>query len=370
MFNFSRVAGFLILMSIMSACTLPRSAPLQSEILYEQNAEDPTFQVVTVTRDSMSYLSTWPVTGWKGHYHWFSSDRQPDSSVIQTGDIVNIVLWDNEDNSLLSNEESKQSIIPPMEVSSSGKIFIPYVGDIAVRGLTAPEARRRVESSLSEIAGSAQVQLSVEGGRNNSVDMVGGVAAPGRYPLDSRDTRIMTLLAQSGGIKDTLRHPLVRLQRGGHVYETRAKDLLADAGRNVRVRGGDQIAVVEDDRKFNVIGAAKTERVVYFESENMSLMEALSQMGGLSDARANPKGVLILREYDASQIAPGTTGPDMQQVVFTINLTTADGLFAARKFQVHPNDTVLPTESFVNSVRTVLSLLGNVVGFSSTVGNL
>ena len=370
MFNVRRSFGFLGLILILSACTLPRGAALQSEILAEQNDEVPTFQVVPVTRNNMGYLTNWPMTGWKGHYRWFSSDRQPDSSVVQTGDTVNIVLWDNEENSLLSSEGAKQSVMPPMEVSSSGTIFLPYVGDIAIRGLTSSEARARIEESLTQIAGSAQVQLSIEEGRNNSVDLVGGVATPGRYPLESRDTRILTALALGGGITESLRNPLVRLQRGDQLYETRAKDLLADASRNVRLRGGDQIMVVEDDRKFNVLGAAQTESVVYFESESMTAMEALSEMGGISSGRANPKGVLILREYETAQLAPGTTGPDMQQVVFTLDLTNADGLFAARKFQIHPNDTVLPTESVVNSIRTVVSLLGNVVGFQSSVNNL
>ncbi len=370
MISFCRIIGLLGLALLISACTLPRSAALQSEILANRDATERTFQVVAVTRDSVTHLRAWPVTGWKGQYRWFNSDRQPDSSIIQTGDRLNIVVWDSEDNSLLSTDGSRQESMPPIEVSSSGTIFLPYVGEIAVRGLTTPQAREVIEQNLAQIAGSVQVQLAVEGGRNNSVDMVGGVAAPGRYPLETRNTKITTALALSGGISASLRNPLVRLQRGSEIYETRAKDLLSDANRNVTLRGGDQITVVEDDRRFNVIGAAQTQSVIYFESEHMSAMEALSEMGGLAGARANPKGVLILREYEPEHIAPGLAGPDFQQVVFTIDLTNADGLFAARQFPIHPNDTVLPTESVVNSFRTILSLLGSVVGFSTTVDNL
>ncbi len=370
MFKLSRIFALAVAAALLAACTLPRSAPLQSEILYQDDAQPPSVQVVPVTRESVRHLADWPVTGWSGEYHWFASTRQPDSSVIQAGDKLNMVLWDNDENSLLSTEGSRQSEMPPMGVSSSGTVFLPYIGEVEVRGLTTAEARRTIQARLSEISSSAQVQLSVEEGRNNSVDVVGGVGAPGRYPLETRDTPILSALAASGGISESLRHPLVRLQRGDQVFETRAEDLLADASRNVRLRGGDQIVVVEDDRKFNVIGAARTQSVIYFENEQMTAMEALSEMGGISDSRANPKGVLILREYEARHLAPGQAGPDIEQVVFTIDLTNADGLFAARHFQIHPGDTVLPTESFVNSIRTILTLLGNVVGFSSTVNNL
>ena len=343
---------------------------MQSEVLSESESETPSFQVVNVTRDITPTLAEWPATGWHGKYHWFGTDRGPDSSVIQTGDMLRIVIWDNQDNSLLSGAETKLASLPPMTVSSSGKIYMPYVGEVSVRGLTQPAARNRLQASLEEIAPSAQVQLAVEPGRNNSIDLVSGVGSPGRYPLENRNTKILTALALGGGISQNLRHPLVRLQRAGRTYETRADALLRDAKRNVRLRGGDQITIVEDNRTFNVLGAASKESVIYFEKEEMSAMEALSAMGGLQDSRADPKGILILREYEGEDLKPGPAGPDLQQVVFTVNLTSADGLFAARQFMIQPGDTLLATESPVTAAQTILGLVGTVVGFTATVNNL
>jgi polysaccharide export outer membrane protein len=57
----------------------------------------------------------------------------------------------------------------------------------------------------------------------------------------------------------------------------------------------------------------------------------------------------------------------MKQVIFTFDLTSADGLFAARKFKINPNDTILATESPVNVTRKVLSLVGAVFGTASAV---
>lgn len=365
-----RFLVFIGLGLFLASCSLPRGAALQTEILNESESESPTFQVVRVSRDITPQLAEWPATGWHGHYHWFGQDHGPDSSVIQTGDVLKIVIWDNQENSLLSAGETKLTELPAMEVSSSGNIYMPYVGEIRVRGLTQPSARKRLQDSLIEISPSAQVQLSVMPGRNNSVDLVSGVGTPGRYALENRNTKILTALALGGGIKDTLRHPLIRLQRSGHSYETRADALLADPVRNVRLRGGDQISVVEDDRTFNVLGAAGKESVIYFEKEQMTAMEALSAMGGLQDMRADPRGILVLREYKAEDLTPGDAGPDMQQVVFTIDLTTADGLFAARQFHINPGDTLLATESPITSAKTILGLFGTVVGVSATANNL
>ncbi|WP_246175961.1 polysaccharide biosynthesis/export family protein [Roseovarius bejariae] len=365
----SVIAAFSVLM-VVAGCSLPRGAAIQSEVLSEQNAETPSFQVVPVTRNMTPVLEDWPSTGWQGHYHWFGRDRGPDSNVIQVGDVLNIVVWESQDNSLLSAPGSNMVEMPAQEVSASGKVFLPYVGDLRLKGLTSDAARQRIQNSFEEIAPSAQVQVSVVEGRNNSIDLVGGVAAPGSYPLESRNTKILSAIAKGGGVKSGLRNPLLRLQRRGKTYETPVADLLEDARRNVRLRGGDQIAVVEDERSFNVLGAAGSQQMLYFEKENMSAMEALSAMGGLEASRANPKGVLVLREYEPDDLKPGPSGPDMQQVVFTIDLTTADGLFAARQFQINPGDTLLATESPVNAARTIIGLFGTVIGVTGTVNNL
>lgn len=348
----------------LAACSLPRGAALQSEILAEQNAQSPSFAVVPVTRVSAAQIAHWPDTGWSGGYRWLQAGRGPDSALIQTGDDLEIFVWDAEENSLLIAGTDRNTAMPAMRVSSSGDIFMPYVGKMAVRGMTADAARDLIQDRLGAISSSAQVQVRVTPGRNHDVDLVGGVADPGRYALENRDTGVLSVLAMGGGIDPGLRHPLVRLLRGTHSYEIRAERLLADPAANVALRGGDKLAVVEDTRSFNALGAAGSEKVIYFETEHMSAMQALSAMGGLADGRADPKGVLILRDYTARQLGDGVRGPAMRQVVFTLDLTSADGLFAARQFRIHPDDTIIATESAVTDVRTVLGLFGSALGMT------
>ena len=360
----------MMCVAMLAGCSLPRGAALQSEILSEQASGTPSFQVVEVTRARVAELAQWPVTGWAGHYHWFGRDRAPDSAVILTGDMLDMSVWESQENSLLAGMGSKMTTLPRMTVSESGTVFVPYVGDVEVRGLTEGAARNRLQTRLEEIAPAVQVQLAVTPGRNNAVDLVGGVASPGRYPLDSRATTILSVIAQGGGIDPGLRNPVVRLHRDGRGHDILAADLLRSPARNVRVRGGDQITIVEDDRSFNVLGAAGIQQVVPFERETLTAMEALSLMGGLQASRANPKGVLVLRDYAATDLGPGMAGPDMEQVVFTLDLTSADGLFAARQFRINPGDTVLATESPVTGARSILGLLGTVVGVTGTVNDL
>ncbi|MDZ7708696.1 MAG: polysaccharide biosynthesis/export family protein [Roseovarius sp.] len=354
----------------LAACSLPSGAALQSDVLRAQQGDEAApFQVVEVTRAQVAALARWPVTGWSGGYHWPRAGRAPDSAVIRSGDRLDISIWDTQENSLLATPDTRLTEVPTMTVDATGAVFMPYVGEVVVRGLTADAARARLQSSLGDIAPSAQVQLSVLPGRNNAVDVVAGVGAPGQYPLDSRNTRILGVLAGAGGVDAGLRHPLVVLQRGGQRYEVRAEALFGDPARNILMRGGDQVVVIEDKRSFNALGAAGEQKVIHYETERMTAMEAVSAMGGLRAARADPKGLLVLRDYPAGAL-DAQPGPEQQQVVFTLDLSRADGLFAARAFEVHPGDTVLATESPVTRVQTILGLFGTVVGIGATTNNL
>lgn len=355
------VAGLLVLTS----CSLPRGAAISTEILREKNNETPTIDVVPVGGDNVAALAKWPITGWHGHYHWLGASRGPVSPIIGAGDKIDLVIWDSQDNSLLTNTTSKTVAMPGLVVSPSGSIFVPYLEDITVRGLTPSNARKKIQKALSPIVPDAQVQLSFAAGQGNSVDLVSGVTRPGTYPLPGRNYTILSLIAQGGGISPALRNPLVRLMRGGQTFEIRADALFSTASKNTLLRGNDKILVQEDDRYFTALGATGSEKLIYFEKETLTALEALSVIGGISDARADPKGVLVLREYPASAVRSDGRGPKLRNVVFSFDLTTADGLFAARSFQINPRDTVLATESPVTLVQTIFGLFGSALGIAN-----
>ena len=124
-----------------------------------------------------------------------------------------------------------------------------------------------------------------------------------------------------------------------------------------------------DRRYFLSLGAAGSEAQHPFNRDQVSALDALAMIGGVNDSRADPEGILILREYPASAVSAGTRGPRMQRVVFTIDLTSSDGLFSARNFLVQSGDLVLATETPLTDTRTILSLVGSVFGVVSAASN-
>ncbi|WP_299152576.1 polysaccharide biosynthesis/export family protein [uncultured Tateyamaria sp.] len=354
---------------VLAACTLPRGAAIQSEVVRSQNTDTASFAVVPIKPANIAQLRTWPATGWAGHYHWFSGTSGPRSNVIRTGDKVDLVIWDSQVNSLLIPASQKNVTMKDLVVSPSGTIFVPYIDEVRISGSSPDQARRMIETELERVVPDAQVQLTLQSGPDNSVDAVRGFASPGSYPLPNRNYSLLSLIAAADGISSDLENPLVRVIRAGKTYEIRADILFQRASANVILRGGDKVIAQEDDRYFAALGATGSETIVPFSQEHMTAVEALALLGGINDARANPKGILILRDYSAKQVRADGTGPSKQQVVFSIDLTSAEDIFAARKFYINPKDLVLATESPVNSVRTVFGLIGSAVGVGNALDN-
>jgi polysaccharide export outer membrane protein len=364
----SLLCALAIMGVALTGCSLPRGAALSAEVLREQDAKQPSFSVVAVSRANVNRIAGWPATGGHASHGWLSAKSGPASTAIRSGDAVTLVIWDSQENSLLTAFGAKTVTLPGLQVSPTGTIFVPYLGEVVVNGQTPAAAREQIQKAMEPIAPSAQVQLAVQAGARNSVDLVGGVGQPGVYPLVDRNVSILSVLAQGGGILVGFQNPMVRLVRGSKTYEIAGKRLLAEADKNTTLQGGDKVIITEDERYFTALGATGRESLIRFERDDLSALEAVSMAGGINDGRANPKGVLILREYTARALrADGMQGPEMSQVVFTFDLTTADGLFAARNFRVNPLDTVYATESPLIAANTIFGVLGSLVGLNSAV---
>ncbi|WP_028031506.1 polysaccharide biosynthesis/export family protein [Gemmobacter nectariphilus] len=348
-------------------CGLPRGAPMQREILSKSDSETRNIQVVAVSRSNLTKLAAWPrpdqdkraFNDWPG-----GGVRAHASSAIAPGDVLAVTIWDNEENSLLATTTQKSVQLTEVTVSNDGSVFLPYVGKVSVRGQSPDQARERLQEGVEKVLPNAQVQIWVKQGRMNTVDLVGGVGKPGSYPLPDRNYSVLSLISQGGGVNPSLENPIVKLVRGGRSYGISVSRLFDEPTRDISLVGGDKIIIEDDSRYFLALGASGKQSTMPFTQDKVSALDAVTMIGGLSPSRADPRGVLILREYAGKQVRLDGLGPDRPRVVFTVDLTTADGLFSARNFPIAHGDLVLATESPVSSARTVFGLIGQSFGLA------
>jgi polysaccharide export outer membrane protein len=348
---------------------LPRGAAVEREIVAVAQGETADFAVYSVDRTLLSRVEGWPRPG-ERRFSWLPASGGARTQVIAPGDELEITIWDSNENSLLSSDGQRQVQIQALSVAPDGSVFVPYVGNTQVSGLTLQLAREHLQDEIDMVVPSAQVQLALVEGRTNSVDLVGGVAAPGSYPLPDRNYTVLNLLAAGGGVQSGLVNPQIRLRRGGNIYGTSVELLYADPGLDTLLVGGDQVIVEEDRRQFLSLGAAGQQSQHRFTQDTVTALDAMAIIGGVDSRRGDPGGILILREYPESALRADGTGPDQTRVVFTLDLTSADGLFSARNFHIHSGDLLLVTESPITSAQTIFGLIGSVFGLADQTANL
>lgn len=361
----------LSLCLIAAACGVPKGAGQARQILRGANEETADFAIQPVTRDTVAGLSKWPGTGDGPPVQgWISRTRGPAGNLIVPGDQLDLTIWENGESSLLSVPGQKITPLPGMTVAPDGTIFLPYADKVYVANMTEDEARAAVQQKLEPIIPAAQVLILHQPGRKSTVDLVSGVPKPGTYPLPDRDYTILALLSLGGGMPPGMENPQVRLMRDGKLYGISAEKLLKDPALDTTLRGGDKVYVEADERYFIALGASGREAPVPFPRDRLTAIEALSLLGGLNDGRADPKGILILRDYPASAIRTDGTGPSKERMVFTFDLTSADGLFSAGEFHIQNKDLVVVAESPIAATASVLGLMSGVLNVGRTTQNL
>lgn len=352
----------------LAACNLPRGAANGGAIIASA-AKDETqdYAVYEVTANFVDRVAHWPSTGKSPRGGWLSGGGGRSSTTIRPGDVLNLVVWDNTETSLLAPTGARQVGLNAITVAPDGRIFVPYLDRVEVAGRTPEAARMEIQDRLTLIAPSAQVQLSAVPGRNNSVDLIGAVGRPGTYPITDGSMTVLNLLAAGGGVSETLPQPIVRLARGGSMYVTTLDRLYETPELDTVLRGGDRVIVETDDRSFIALGAAGKEQIMPFPNDQPTALDAVAAIGGVNDTRGDPKAILVLRQYARTAVADGLTGPEAERTIFVINMTSADGLFSARKFHINPDDVVYFSESPVTAFNTISQLVGSVFGLARTV---
>lgn len=351
---------FLLVMVLgVAACSLPRGGATQFELTNPDRAAEAQVSIYPVTRALLPKVTNWSRgVGREASWPKGGGGRR---GVIMANDAVDVVIWDNDANSLLTSPEQKKTEMKQLPVSSAGEIFLPYVGKVGIAGMSPDRARGKIQTAMEAIVPTAQVQLMLSQGSRNSVDLVGGMRSPGTYPMGSDSMTVLDALSIGGGVNTALRNPRVRLQRGSKSYSISLKHLYEAPGHNIALHGNDKLIIDEDRRTFVGMGASGKESLVYFEKDTITAIEAVSLIGGLNDARADAEGVLVLRTFPKFAVNRSNYEPDFARVVFVMNLTEAEGLFSASEFKILPGDIVLASESPFAKWNPALSLLSRVL---------
>ena len=108
------------------------------------------------------------------------------------------------------------------------------------------------------------------------------------------------LLGQGLRQGDFIEYQRDTVKRDGNTGRIWLKDLYESSSNDIALRPGDVVLVEEDQRSFTAMGALGGQTKVPLGSEEISAMEAIAMVGGLSTNLADPTGVFVLRDEPES----------------------------------------------------------------------
>jgi len=361
----------------LAACsTLPTAGPRASEIQdeYQPKASTHPFELVDVTENTVEVLKHRPDPTLAAR---FGDDATSPEIVIGRGDGVTLTVWEVGSDPLFSSSPAisqqvptvnaaRGAVIPEQIVGSDGCITVPFVGRVPVAGHTTAEVQAAIEQALAGKAQKPQVLVNVTRNSSSTVTVVGEVTNGARVPLSTDGERLLDVLAMSGGIKAPTYEIRIQLTRGDNSVTVPLPQVLQDPSENIRLHPKDDLIVMRQPETFTAFGATGHNAQITFDAAHLSLTEAVAKAGGLTDSRADPRGVFVLRFEPKSLAAnlgtpPAALADDAPvPVVYELDFTKAGSYFLAQNFDVRDHDVLYVSNAPATDLEKLLNLFGLV----------
>ncbi|MEP4037246.1 MULTISPECIES: polysaccharide biosynthesis/export family protein [unclassified Pseudophaeobacter] len=358
-FSWVRPVAILAALTLAASCGLPKVGPNKREIFAGSVQKEGDAFIVSVNDRVTRATAVVPALGFS---QGFINAGRLTSDTIRPGDVLGLTIWENVDDGLLANEATNATTLEEVQVDSAGYIFVPYAGRLRASGNTPEQLREEITKKLEDQTPDPQVQVRRVAGDGSTVSLTGAVGGQGVYAIERPTRTLSTMLARAGGVAIEPEIAQVTVIRGKEQGKIWFQDLFNHPELDIALRGGDRILVEADSRSFTALGATSAQARVAFESQDLSALEAIAQVGGLISTTSDPTGVFIFRNEPA-EIANQVLGRDdlvgAQRMVYVLNLTQPNGLFIARDFVVRDEDTLYVTEAPYAQWTKTISLLAS-----------
>lgn len=364
--RWARPIAAVAVAGILSACGLPQVGPNKRQIFAGSILKEGDAYVVQVNDRVTRATAVVPALGFSQK---FQRAGMLTSDTIRPGDILGLTIWENVDDGLLAGETGNSTVLEEVQVDSAGFIFVPYAGRVRAAGNTPNQLRELITTRLKEQTPDPQVEVRRVAGDGSTVSLVGAIGAQGVYPIERPTRTLSAMLAKAGGVTIEPEIAQITVIRGSERSKVWFQDLYDDPRLDIALRGGDRILVEEDTRSFTALGAMSQQARVPFESQNLSALEAIAQVGGLVATSSDPTGVFVFRNEPAevaNQVLGRSDLEGAQRMVYVLNLKEPNGLFMARDFVIRDQDTIYVTEApYAQWTKTISLIAGSITPVAS-----
>jgi polysaccharide export outer membrane protein len=163
-------------------------------------------------------------------------------------------------------------------------------------------------------------------------------------------------------VRQPVNKTTIQITRGESVFSLPLETIIEDPRQNISLQAGDVVTALFQPLSFTTLGATGKNDEIPFETQGISLAQALARSGGLIDTRSNARGVFIFR------LEPKEALPTAQEslpaplaglvpVVYRVDLGDPRGLFLIQSFPIQDRDVLYVSNAPVAEMQKFLNLL-------------
>lgn len=201
----------------------------------------------------------------------------------------------------------EESLSGEFAVDSTGRVAMPFIGEVQAAGLTRSQFEDQLEKRMREEQILLDPRVSIDLINFRPFYILGEVTRPGEYPSSS-NLNVFNAVATAGGFTTLANQTRVMIKRAGQTTEQEFS-LLSP----VTVNPGDTIRVLKG--AFYILGEVNRPGEYPF-SEGLTIQNAVATAGGFT-YRANQRNVFVkhrnepmerkVRMTAATPVLPGDT---------------------------------------------------------------
>jgi polysaccharide export outer membrane protein len=374
--------------ALLPACSLlpgtgPKSDAVESQATagIRSDAALP-YALVDISADTIGFLSQPNLVTFKGA---FSDKRPKPVQTVGVGDVLNISIFEAAPGGLFTPAQAAGARpgnfvdLPAQAVDQKGNIAVPYAGEIPAAARTLPEIQDAIVARLRNRAIEPQVVVRLAEQHSSIVSVLGDVNTPGVLSLNSVGERMLNLIARAGGPKFEAIESYVTLQRDGKRVKVLLSRIVHDPSENIFVRSNDVIFITRESPTFTALGALNQNifgfnSEISFDTETLTLAQAMGKAGGLNDQQSDPGEVYVYRHEDRGflhRLGVDTTRFITESVptIYHLNLRDPSGMLLASAFQMRTKDVMYVANAKVVDYYKFLVLVNNTAASVSNTAN-
>lgn len=235
------------------------------------------------------------------------SNAQSRDYTLASGDAIRVLVFQNPELTL------------DTRVSESGTITYPLIGSVKVGSMSIAQAEAEIAAALKAggFVKQPQVNIVLLQVRGNQVSVLGAVNRPGRFPLESFNTKLSDMLAYAGGINTTIgtngggadQVIVVGIRKGVPFRkEINIPNIFLNnqPQDDIEVAAGDVI-FVPPAPQYYIYGEAQRPGSFRIK-RNMTIQQAVAEAGGPS-VRGTERGMKVYRSNASGELQVIRTKP-------------------------------------------------------------